>query len=88
MRRRPLAEIEAEIRATRGRLAALLAQGDRHYGLRAGLDGLRRLAPKPDDRGLLRHLALPAALIAFVAGVIGAHRTGAPPEKPDQGDKV
>ena len=89
MRRRPLEEIEAEIRATRGRITALLAQSDRRFGLRAGLDGLRRLAAKPNETAgaepeLLRRLALPAALLAFVAGLVGARRA----EKPDHCDKV
>jgi hypothetical protein len=72
--RRPLDEFAAEIRDTRRRLAALLARADRHYGLRAGLGGLRRLGDGGDPAGWWRSLAVPAALLAFVAGLVGAGR--------------
>jgi hypothetical protein len=85
--RRRLDALEAEIRETRGRLAALLARADREYGLRAGLSGLSRIAAKPagkaeDAAGLLQNLAAPAAILAFVAGLVGARRAGRPLRRP------
>jgi hypothetical protein len=81
--RRPLDEFEAEIRDTRRRLAALLASADRHFGLRAGLNGLRHLSAKPtgdggDPEGLWRALAIPAAILAFFVGLAGAGRSHRP----------
>ena len=83
---RALDRLEAEIRETRARLGLLLVRADREFGLRAGLHGMLRLAAKSlggtaAQPGKPGALALPAAIIAFAVGVIGARRA-APPETP------
>lgn len=94
MPRKSLEAIEAEIRETRARLAALLARADRDYAFRPVLRALRRragrdlAAPIPEagpDKEAGR-LALPAALLGFALALVTLHRRrpdgrgGAPPE--------
>jgi hypothetical protein len=78
-RRASLDALEAEIRETRRRLGALVGRADREFGLRPGLNLLRRLAAKPaataaaaaDQPALW---ALPAAALAFAIGLVAARR--------------
>ena len=98
MVRRRLDALEAEIRETRARLAALLIRADREYGLRAGLRAVLRSLENPagDARqgpAIMRGLTLPAAILAFIAGIVGARRprpqqSSETPAVPPQGDNV
>ncbi|HEV2303640.1 MAG TPA: hypothetical protein VGR91_18905 [Stellaceae bacterium] len=90
-----LAALEAELRATRARLAALLARADRDYALRPILNALKRGAGRevavpaaeperrPEQGGHLPRLALPAAMLGFALALATLHRRR--PDGADQG---
>jgi hypothetical protein len=85
-RHNSLDALEAEIRATRARLAALLARADRDYAFRPILNALHhslgrdlsaaRPAPEnePQPGTHATRLALPAALLGFALAVITLNR--------------
>lgn len=84
MPRKSLDALEAEIRATRARLAALFARADRDYAFRPVLRALRRgarhdlavPAPTPEagsGKGAGR-LAPPAALLGFALALVTLRR--------------
>lgn len=96
--RRSLDQLEAEIRETRARLAALLARADRDYAFRPILHALERgagreiAAPQPQPQAApagepehgahMTRLALPAALFGFALAFLALHR-----RRPGGGDK-
>lgn len=97
-RRTSLDALEAEIRATRSRLSALLARADRDYAFRPILHALKRgagdglaaphLVPTagstPDTGTTPPHrLALPAAMLGFALALATLHRRR--PDGADQG---
>jgi len=83
--------IEAEIRESRARLAALLARADRDYAFRPVLRALRRGAgrdlaapiPEAGPGKQAGRLALPAALLGFALALATLHR-----RRPDGRDGV
>ena len=75
--------LEAEIRATRARLGALLARADRDYALRPILRALKRGAGRDlaapalpaAEAGTRSHrLALPAAMFGFALALVSFRR--------------
>jgi hypothetical protein len=88
-----LDQLEAEIRDTRARLAALLARADRDYAFRPILHALQRgagreiAAPEPQaaptsepEHGAhMTRLALPAAVFGFALAFLALHRKHAAP---------